>query len=61
MGQLLVLIGVVILIVLALSIKALRKAIGLLVVILGALACFTFIGIIIGVPMILVGGILLFL
>ncbi len=49
------------LVALALYIKALRKTIGLLLVILGGLACLTFIGAIIGVPMILVGGLLLFI
>jgi len=61
MGELLIGIGVIILIVLALSIKALRKTIGLLLVILGAVASFTFIGLIVGIPMILVGGFLLFI
>lgn len=46
---------------LALYVKALRKTIGLLLVILGAIACLTFVGAVIGIPMILVGGILLFI
>lgn len=48
------------LIVVALAIKPIRKATGLLLVILGAIASSTGIGLIIGIPMILVGGILLF-
>lgn len=51
----------VILFVLAISIKPLRKTIGLLVVILGAVACLTGVGIIIGIPMIIVGGLFLFI
>jgi len=47
--------------VLALSVKFLRKAIGLLFVILGAIATLTFFGAIIGIPMILIGGVLLFI
>ena len=50
-----------ILVLLAYSFKPLRKAIGLLFVIVGGLACLTFIGAIIGIPMILVGGLLLFI
>ena len=46
---------------LALLIKPLRKAIGLLIVLLGFIACLTFWGAIVGIPMILVGGILLFI
>ncbi len=61
MEQLLVLVIVVALIVLALSVKAIRKTIGLLLVILGGVACFTFIGIILGIPMIIVGGLFLFI
>ncbi|MCX6944992.1 MAG: hypothetical protein WCL24_11930 [Verrucomicrobiota bacterium] len=45
---------------LALLIKPLRKTMGLLLVILGGIFCLTAIGLVIGVPMILVGGILLF-
>jgi len=56
-----VLIIAAVLVVLALSVKPLRKTMGLLTVILGILACLTGIGIIIGIPMILVGGILLFI
>jgi hypothetical protein len=55
------LIVAVALVILALNVKPLRKAIGLLLVILGTLASLTGIGIIIGIPMILVGGILLFI
>lgn len=52
-------VGVVV--VLALFVKALRKTIGLLLIILGTLACLTFFGVVIGIPMIIVGGILLFM
>ncbi len=45
----------------ALAIKPIRKAVGLLLVILGILASLTGIGLIIGIPMILIGGILLFM
>ena len=57
-------IGVVLtltLLILAFVIKPLRKTLGLLLVILGAIACFTFIGAVIGIPMILAGGFLLFI
>jgi F420-0:gamma-glutamyl ligase-like protein len=47
--------------VLALAIKPIRKAVGLLIVLLGILASLTGIGLIIGIPMILIGGILLFM
>lgn len=50
----------IVLAVLALSIRPLRKTLGLLTVILGALACLTGIGMIVGIPMIIVGGLLLF-
>lgn len=49
-----------VLVVLALSIRPLRKTLGLLMVILGALACLTGIGMIVGIPMIIVGGLMLF-
>lgn len=49
-----------VLVVLALSIRPLRKTLGLLTVILGVLACLTGIGMIVGIPMIIVGGLLLF-
>ncbi len=45
----------------ALSIRPLRKTIGLLLVLLGFLACLTGIGMILGIPMIFAGGILLFI
>jgi hypothetical protein len=45
---------------LALAFKPLRKAIGLLLVIVGAILCLSLIGLILGVPMILAGGLLLF-
>ena len=55
-----IVIAAAVLFVLALAIRPLRKAIGLLIVILGALASFTGVGLIIGIPMILIGGVLLF-
>lgn len=48
------------LIVIALAIKPIRKASGLTLVILGAIFSLTGIGIIIGAPMILVGGVVVF-
>ena len=48
------------LIILALFLRALRKATGLLLVILGVLSCITGVGLIVGGPLIFVGGILLF-
>lgn len=45
---------------LALYLKPVRKTIGLLFVILGTLACLTYIGTIIGIPLIIIGGLLLF-
>ncbi len=56
----LVIIVAVLLVIIALKIKAIRKATGLVLVVLGILATFTGIGMIIGVPMIFIGGILLF-
>jgi len=49
------------LIILALFLRTLRKATGLLLVILGVLSCMTGVGLIVGVPLIFVGGILLFI
>ena len=49
------------LIILALFLRALRKATGLLLVTLGVLSCMTGVGLIVGVPLIFVGGILLFI
>ena len=48
------------LILLALFLRALRKATGLLLVILGILSSMNGVGLIVGAPLILVGGILLF-
>ena len=45
---------------LALAFKPLRKAIGLLLVIIGAILSLSLIGLILGAPMILAGGLLLF-
>ncbi|MDP3963935.1 MAG: DUF5362 family protein [bacterium] len=45
----------------ALSYKPIRKTIGLLLVVLGGLACLTVIGLVIGIPMIVVGGLFLFI
>lgn len=61
MEQIFGLIVVVVLLVVAVAVKAIRKTIGLLMVILGAIACFTFIGAIVGIPLIIVGGLLLFI
>jgi hypothetical protein len=49
------------LIALSLMLKVIRKATGLLLVILGIMACMTGIGLLVGVPLIFVGGILIFL
>lgn len=49
------------LLLLAMFVNALRKATGLLLVILGIITCLTGIGMIVGVPLIFVGGFLLFL
>ena len=49
------------LLLLAMFVHALRKATGLLLVILGILTCLTGIGMIVGVPLIFVGGFLLFI
>jgi hypothetical protein len=57
----LVIVAAVLLVMIALSLKPLRKAMGLLTIVLGVFACMSGIGAIIGVPMILVGGILLFI
>ena len=60
MSQVIILILVIIFAGAALSFKPLRKTIGLLFVILGSIACFTIIGLVLGVPMIIIGGIFLF-
>lgn len=52
---------IVALIIAALSFKPMRKTIGLLLVILGALACMTVVGAIVGIPMIITGGLFLFI
>ena len=49
------------LIALSLMLKVIRKAAGLLLIILGIMACMTGIGLLFGVPLIFVGGILIFL
>lgn len=49
------------LVIVALKVKALRKTLGLLLVVLGGLICLSIIGLIIGIPMIIVGGLLLFI
>ena len=48
------------LIILALYFRPLRKTIGLLLVILGGLISLTVVGLIVGIPAIIVGGLLLF-
>ena len=60
-GQFISIVFLVVMIALALAFKAMRKTIGLLLVILGAIACLTFIGAVIGIPMIIVGGLMLFI
>ena len=52
---------VIILMVVAFSFKPLRKAIGLLLIIMGALVSLTIIGLILGIPAIIIGGVLLFM
>ena len=52
---------IVLVTILALKVKAIRKATGLLLIILGIIFTLSFLGAIIGVPMIFVGGILLFM
>ena len=49
------------LVLVAMMVRPLRKATGLLLVVLGIVACFTGVGIIVGAPLIFVGGILLFI
>lgn len=44
----------------AIVVKSIRKAIGLLFVILGVIECLSLIGLFIGIPSVLIGGILLF-
>lgn len=46
--------------ILAFAIKTIRKTLGLLLAILGGVASFSGIGVIIGVPMIIIGGLLIF-
>ena len=50
-----------ILFLLALTVKPLRKTMGLLIVIFGVISSFTGIGLLIGCPMIIVGGLFLFI
>jgi hypothetical protein len=59
-GTILFCIIVGVMFVFAIAVKPIRKAMGLLFVILGFIACLTLIGIVVGIPMILVGGFLLF-
>jgi hypothetical protein len=61
MGEILFLAGAVALVIGALFIKPLRKTMGLLLIILGALACITVVGLVFGIPMIIVGGLFLFI
>ena len=49
------------LVLVAMIVRALRKATGLLLVVLGLLACLTGVGFIFGVPLIFVGGVLSFI
>ena len=50
-----------ILFILALAIPPLRKTMGLLLAVLGVLGCITGVGIVVGIPMLLVGGLLMFM
>ena len=50
----------VILLMVAVLFKPLRKTIGLLLVVLGSIACATIFGLVVGIPLILIGGLLLF-
>ena len=59
-GTILFCIIVGVMFVFAIAVKPIRKAMGLLFVILGFIACLTLIGKVVGIPMILVGGFLLF-
>ena len=52
---------VICMIIIAICCKPIRKAMGLLLIILGVMACLTVIGIIAGVPLIIVGGVFLFI
>lgn len=61
MEQLIGSLVIVALIILALVVKPIRKTIGLLMVILGGIACFTIVGVVIGIPLIIIGGLFLFL
>lgn len=57
------LVGIIVIVALiigALSFKPMRKTIGLLLVILGVLACMTVVGAVVGIPMIIIGGLFLF-
>lgn len=49
------------LIVISLMLKVIRRAAGLLLIILGIMACMTGIGLVVGIPLIFIGGILIFL
>jgi hypothetical protein len=61
MNKIILLIIVSGLIYLGLSVRALRKTIGLALVVFGAIISLTLIGFIVGLPMVLVGGFLLFI
>lgn len=52
--------GSIVLFLCAILIRPVRRAIGLLLVILGCIECMSLIGLVIGIPSILVGGVLLF-
>jgi hypothetical protein len=55
-----ILVLAILLVILGLAIRPIRKAVGLVLVVLGILASTTGIGLILGISMILVGGVLLF-
>jgi len=56
-----ILIGMIVVLILPLFWRPTRKAVGLLNIIIGAIVSLTGVGIILGIPMILLGGICLFL
>jgi len=50
----------IVLLIVGIAVNPIRKAIGLLLVILGTLECLSVFGIVLGIPSILIGGIMLF-
>jgi hypothetical protein len=60
LNPMLIIILSLILLIVSIAVKPIRKAIGLLFIILGIIECLSVFGLIIGIPSILIGGILLF-